>query len=261
MIRISCVIITYNEEENIRKCLESAKVVADELIVVDSYSQDNTVTIARDCGAKIFFKSFYGFGEQKAFAVEQASHNWILSLDADEILTPELQQSILKVKEKPDYQGYALNILTNYCGKWIKHCGWYPQFKLRLLNKQAGHINRNKVHEGFEMNERGAAIGHLNGDLLHYSYKTISEHNQKIQLYTELAARQYAENGVHMPLLKIIFGPRWTFFYHYILRKGFMDGYWGYVLCKNISYESFLKYTKIRLYGRQLRQSRQLATN
>ncbi|MBC7554495.1 MAG: glycosyltransferase family 2 protein [Taibaiella sp.] len=255
MIKISCVIITYNEEKNIQQCLESILKVADEVILVDSYSQDKTVALAQNMGARIFYKKFMGFGDQKAFAVEQASYDWIISIDADEILSEELTASILAIKNNPQADGYYINILTNYCGKWIKHCGWYPKHKLRLLNKNKGHINRNKVHEGFEMNNAPHSLAHLDGDLLHHSYNTISEHSRKIQLYTELAAKHYAENGISISLLKIIFGPRWTFFYHYIIRKGFLDGYWGYVLCKNISYESFIKYTKIRLYARQYKKT------
>ncbi len=251
MVKISCVVITYNEEQNITRCLESVKDVVDEIIVVDSFSQDKTVELAKLQGAKVFFKKFEGFGEQKAFAIQQTSFDWILSVDADEKISDELKASILEVKKNPQYDGYGFNILTNYCGKWIRHCGWYPQFKLRLLNKTKGHINLNKVHEGFEMNHSHAHIGFLEGDLLHFSYNTIAEHSQKIQLYTELAAKTSMERGASIPLLKIIFGPTWSFFYHYILRKGFLDGYWGYVLCKNISYESFIKYVKIKLYTRQ----------
>lgn len=248
MIKISSVIITYNEELNIARCIASLLPVVDEIIVVDSYSTDKTAQIAEGLNAKVFYRKFNGFGEQKAFAVEQATNDWILSVDADEILSPELQQSILEAKANPKYEGYNLNILTNYCGKWIKHCGWYPKHKLRFLNKNKGHINDNLVHEGFMMNEPHQPLGMLHGDLLHHSYNTISDHSRKIQLYTELSARNSVEKGRSISLLKVIFGPRWIFFYHYIIRKGFLDGYWGYVLCKNISYECFIKYTKIRLY-------------
>ncbi len=251
MIKLSCVIITFNEEKNIGACIKSVQHVVDEIIVVDSFSNDNTVGIAQSLGAKVFYKRFNGFGEQKAYAVDQASFDWILSVDADEVLSTELQTSILEVKQHPLFDGYDMSILTNYCGKWIKHCGWYPKHKLRLLDKTKGHINLNKVHEGFEMNASNSPIGLLKGDLLHYSYKTISEHSRKIQLYTELAAKTMAEKGASIPLLKIILGPKWTFFYLYIIRLGFLDGYWGYVLCKNLSYESFIKYTKIRLYTKQ----------
>lgn len=248
MVHISSVIITYNEEQNIERCLRSLLPVSDEIVIVDSGSQDRTVEIAESLGARIFFKKFTGFGEQKAYAVEKASNDWVLSIDADEVLSPELQESILQVKQNPKYRGYNLNILTNYCGKWIRHCGWYPKHKLRLLNRKHGSINHNLVHEGFSMNDKHEHLGMLHGDLLHHSYKTISDHSRKIQLYSELAARNSVEKGKTISLFKIIFWPRWVFFYHYVIRMGFLDGYWGYVLCKNISYESFIKYTKIRLY-------------
>ncbi len=236
---------------NIARCIEALRPVVDEIIVVDSYSNDKTVEIAKSLGATVFYKKFGGFGDQKAYAVAQAANDWILSVDADEILSPELQKSILEVKNNPQYKGYYINILTNYCGKWIKHCGWYPNNKLRFLNKHEGVINTNKVHEGFHMNNNQEPIGRLKGDLLHYSYNTISDHNRKIQLYTELSAKNSVEKGRSISLFKVIFAPRWIFLYHYIIRGGILDGYWGYILCKNISYESFIKYTKIRLYSRQ----------
>jgi glycosyltransferase involved in cell wall biosynthesis len=250
MIKISSVIITHNEEANIERCLLSLLPVADEIIIVDSGSTDKTVAIAESLNAKVFFNPFTGFGSQKAFAVSQASNDWILSIDADEALTPELQQSILHMKQDPKHNGYTINILTNYCGKWIKHCGWYPKHKLRLLNRNKGSINNNPVHEGFVMNDEHEPLCNLHGDLLHYSYNTISDHSRKIQLYSELAARNSASKGKSVSLLKIIVWPRWVFVYHYIIRLGFLDGYWGYVLCKNISYESFIKYTKTRLYSK-----------
>ncbi|NDC41140.1 MAG: glycosyltransferase family 2 protein [Chitinophagia bacterium] len=251
MNNISCVIITFNEERHIRDAIQSALQVADEVVVVDSYSTDDTVKIASELGAKVFFRKFAGFGAQKAFAVEHATHDWILSMDADERLSPELRDSILAVKQNPTCKGYQINVLTNYCGKWIKNCGWYPKYKLRLLHRSHAHINDNKVHEGFEMNSRKEKMGVLKGDLMHYSYENLSEHSKKIEFYTELAARNCADNKKSIPLIKLILGPKWSFFYHFVLRKGFMDGYMGYVLCSNISYESFIKYTKIRLYYKE----------
>ncbi len=250
MIQLSAVIITYNESENIEACINALHAVADEIIVIDSYSTDNTRELAEKMGAKVYLNHFEGFGTQKAFAISKASFDWILSVDADEVLSPELQASILKEKANPEYDGYYVKILTNYCGKWIRHCGWYPQTKLRLLNRNKGYINSNKVHEGFEMSNKSAKTCTLNGDLLHHSYKNLSAHTRKIQLYTELAAKNSAEKGRNISLLKLFFGPKWTFFYHYIIRLGILDGYWGYILCKNISYESFMKYTKIRHYSK-----------
>lgn len=253
MIRISAVLITYNEEHNIERCLRSLLPVADEIIVVDSNSTDKTREIAELLNAKVFIKDFMGFGDQKGYAISMTTHDWILSIDADEVLSEQLQKDILEAKKGPAHQGYTFNILTNYCGKWIHHCGWYPQPKLRFLNKNKGHINSNPVHEGFVMNDPTETVGTFGGDLLHYSYNSISDHNRKIQLYTELSARSSVQKGRTVSLLKIIVAPRWIFLYHYIVRLGFLDGYWGYILCKNISYESFIKYTKIRLYARARR--------
>ncbi len=258
-MKISAFIIAYNEELNIARCINSLKPVVDEIILVDSYSQDKTVQIAESLGAKIFFHKFSGFGEQKAFAIEQTTNDWILSIDADEVISPQLQQSILEVKQNNTHQGYSFSILTNYCGKWIRHCGWYPQPKLRLLNKQKGHINKKMVHEGLEMNDKNEPVCLLNGDLLHHSYNTISDHSRKIQLYTEMSAKNSVALGRTVSMLKIIVAPRWVFIYHYIIRLGFLDGYWGYILCKNISYESFIKYTKIRIYSKAARKALQVA--
>jgi glycosyltransferase involved in cell wall biosynthesis len=251
MIKLSSVIITYNEEQDIRRCLESVKRVADEIIVVDSFSQDNTVAIATEMGAKVFTKKFNGFGEQKAFCVAQATHDWILSTDVDEILSDELVESILAIKQNPTHNAYYVNIMTNYCGHWIKHCGWYPEYKLRLLHKGKGTMNLNKVHEGFEMNDKSEKIGYLKGNLLHYSYNTLAEHTQKIHFYTDLAVQKAQIKGRKVNKLQILLAPKWAFFYHYIIRHGFMDGYWGYILCRNLQYESFLKYVKIHNSNRK----------
>ena len=126
MLKISSVIITHNEEQNIARCIESIKDIVDEIIVIDSYSDDKTVAVAEKYGARIFYHHFRDFGDQKTFAIQQATYDWVLSIDADEVLSPELQASIVKEKNGPRYDGYNVNILANYCGKWIRHCGWYP---------------------------------------------------------------------------------------------------------------------------------------
>ncbi|NCX95589.1 MAG: hypothetical protein EBX41_04110 [Chitinophagia bacterium] len=155
------------------------------------------------------------------------------------------------MKQQPLHNAYYLNLMNNYCGKWIKHCGWYPEYKLRLLNKHHATMNLNKVHEGFSMNTKGDKPGYLPGHLLHYSYYTIADHVQKIQLYTNWAVEKAAVKKRNISLLKLLVGPRFTFFYHFVLRLGFLDGYWGYVLCKNLAYETFVKYVKIRAFNQQ----------
>jgi glycosyltransferase involved in cell wall biosynthesis len=255
MIKISSVIITYNEEHNIARCIESLKDVVDEIILVDSYSDDRTVAIAESYGAKIYYRHFKDFGDQKAFAIAQASNEYVLSIDADEVLSSELQAGILKEKENLRFVAYNVNILANYCGQWIRHCGWYPQPKLRLFNKKICGINANKVHESIVVKDGHGKVGFLEGDILHYSYKTISDHARKIELYSELAARNAIEQGEHISLIKIVLGPTWKFFMNFIIRGGFLDGYLGYVICKNIAYAGFIKYVKIKLYSRNMRQN------
>ena len=249
MIKISSVIITHNEEENIAKCIESLKNISDEIIVVDSFSDDNTVAIAEKLGAKIFRRQFKDFGDQKTFAIQQATFDWVFSIDADEVLSPELQQSLLAEKNQPRYDGYNINILANYCGQWIRHCGWYPQPKLRFFNKNKCSMNTNRVHESIVANDKSVKVGSMDGNILHYSYKTISDHTKKIELYSEMAAINAIENGERIMLIKIVLGPTWKFIYNFFLRGGFLDGYLGYVLCKNIAYAGFIKYIKIKLYS------------
>lgn len=250
MIQISAVIITYNEEQNIARCIESLRKVVDEIVVVDSYSADQTTDIAKDMGAKVISYQFNGYGEQKNFALNQASYNWILSVDADEVISPELEKSLLTVKENPAQDAYKLNILTNYCGKWIKHCGWYPQPKVRLWDRTKGAMSIDKVHEEWHLHDKHAAVGHLKGDLLHYSYATISDHIRKIEQYSEIKARIDIEKGKKVSIIKLWFAPKLEFFIDYVLRRGFLDGYYGYLICRNSAFYSYVKYAKIRQYSR-----------
>lgn len=247
---ISVVIIAYNEEKNMDRCLASIKGVADEIIVVDSMSTDNTVAIAESYGARVVQHAFEGFIEQKNFATEQAAHDWILSLDADEALSPELIQSILHVKAQPGCDAYRMNRLTNYCGQWIRHCGWYPDKQLRLYNRTKGSWQGERVHEYWQLSGANSAIGQLKGDLLHYSFYTVSDHLKKIERYTELAARTAVEKGKRASLLKIWISPKWHFFNEYFIRLGFLDGFYGYIICKLSAHTAFVKYSKIRLYRR-----------
>ncbi|XZF12890.1 glycosyltransferase family 2 protein [Chitinophagaceae bacterium MMS25-I14] len=248
MIQISAIIITYNEERNIARCIESLQGVADEIIVVDSYSKDNTVAIAQKEGARVVQHPFNGYGEQKSFANSQASYNWVLNLDADEALSPELKKSILDIKEQPDADAYDLNILTYYCGKWIRHCGWYPNPKLRFWDKTKGYMKEDKVHEGWHLDNPEGKIRLLPGDVLHYSYYTISDHLKKIEQYSEIGARFDVERGKKCSFLKLVFAPKWEFLALFLLRGGVLDGYYGYLLCRNSAYASFVKYQKIRQY-------------
>ncbi|MBA3830001.1 MAG: glycosyltransferase family 2 protein [Taibaiella sp.] len=255
MICISVVIITLNEQKNIDRCLASVKNIADEIVIVDSYSKDDTLKIAASYGARIIMQDFLGYGAQKNFANQQASHNWILSLDADEALSTELRDSIIKVKVHPEYDTYSLTRLTNYCGKWIRHCGWYPDKKVRLFDKTKGVWKGEKIHEYWEPKNDDSKIGELAGDLLHYSYYTVSDHIIQLEKFTDIAAREAVAQGKDCSIWKIVVGPFWNFFSNYIIRLGILDGAAGYLICKITAYATFVKYAKIRQYARMGRKA------
>ena len=249
MVRLSVVIITFNEERNLARCLDSVKDIADELVVIDSYSADKTVAIAQSYNARIIQHPFEGYGEQKNFATEHASNDWILSLDADEALTPELKNSIIEIKKDPKLDVYEMHRITNYCGKWIKHCGWYPDSQTRLYNRTKGKWEEKKVHEYWRLDNEADPKGVLKGDLLHYSFTSVSEHLKKIEKYSELGAEEAAEAGKEATLLKVILYPKWRFFNDYIIQLGFLDGFYGFVICRLSAYSAFIKYSKIRQYN------------
>jgi glycosyltransferase involved in cell wall biosynthesis len=250
MIKISAVIITLNEERNLERCLKSLIGVADEIVVLDSHSTDRTIDIANQYNASIYQEKFTGYVRQRNIANEKAAHDWILALDADEELTPELARSILEVKQNTKYDAYQFSRLTNYCGKWIKHCGWYPDKKIRLVNRTKGSWKGEQVHEYWGMHDSTAKIGHLKGDLLHYSFYTISDHVRQIEKFTEMSARAAVENGKSCSILKILIAPQWGFFVSYVVRFGILDGYYGLLVCKLSAYASLLKYSKIRQYSK-----------
>lgn len=251
MIKLSAVIITYNEERNITRCINAVKGIADEIIVVDSTSTDNTVSIAKQLGAKVVDQPFLGYLGQRNFGDNTASHNWILMLDADEEISASLAQQILRVKEKTEYNAYRFPRLNNYCGKWIRHGAWYPDKKTRLYDRTKGSWHGGMVHEYWKPNAPGDPIGNLEGDMLHYSFATMDDRLQKIEKYSELAALTAIKNGRTASLFKIWASPKWRFFSEYILQRGFMDGFEGYMIAKLSAYEAFIKYAKIRQYSRQ----------
>ena len=256
-MQISATIITYNEEQNIERCIRSMQGVVEEIIVVDSFSKDETVAIATRLGATVIQHVFDGYGAQKRFAIDAATHDWILSLDADEVVSPELAQSILALKKtSPQHAAYRFPFLTNYCGKWIYHCGWYPEMKMRLLDRTKGEMAIDKVHEDWKLYDRSDSIGTLKGDALHYSFPTISTHLKKIEYYSEVGARFDIARGKKVSLLKLLLAPKWFFFTLFILRGGFLDGYYGYIICKNSAFASFSKYVKIRQYTKLQREGK-----
>jgi len=244
-VKISAVIITYNEERNIGRCLDSLSGVVDEIVVVDSYSSDRTEGICHSHNAVFIKHKFAGHIEQKNWAILQASSPYILSLDADEALSKELKTSILKVKENWTHDGYYFNRLTSYCGKWIRHTSWYPSRKLRLWDSRQGKWGGINPHDRYLMN-RGARNKFLKGDLLHYSYYSVSEHLLQINSFSSIMARSYYEQGRRAGFFSMTMRPTWRFIKDFIFLRGFMDGYYGYIVSVNSAQEVFLKYLKLR---------------
>ncbi len=245
MIPLSVVIITFNEEANIARCLESVKGVADEVVVVDSLSKDRTRAICESYGVRFIEQPWRGYIAQKNYAAAQAAHDLVLSLDADEALSEELKLSVMQMKETPEADGYTMNRLTNYCGRWIRHCGWYPDRKLRLFDRRKGQWDGQYIHESVLM-EPTSIVRHLSGDLLHFSYYSIEQHIKQVNDFTQLNAQRLAQNDRKPSLLKIIGSAWFRFFRDYFLRGGFRDGYYGFVICRISAHASFLKYAKTR---------------
>lgn len=242
-VKISAVIITFNEESNIDRCLLSMKDVADEVVVVDSYSTDNTPDIAKNYKARVVTQSFLGFTEQKNFALDQATYDHVLSLDADEVLSDELIKSILAVKKDWKSDGYMLNRLNNYCGKWIKNSGWYPDYKLRLWDRRKGRWVGGLVHETVKIDS--SSVDKLEGNLLHYSYTSINQHIQQIVKYSDLGAADLStHNKKIIPFLHLWLYPVYTFFNKYLLKQGIRDGYYGFIIAYLSAFGKFLKYAK-----------------
>jgi len=247
-IKISAVIITLNEERNIQRCIESVKDIADEILVVDSFSTDDTKKIATSLGVRFIEHAFEGHIQQKNWATAQSEFPYVLSLDADEALSEELKKSIIEVKKNWKADGYCFYRFNCYCGKWIKHGDFYPEKKLRLWDKRKGNWGGINPHDQFEM-EAGSVIKRLKGNLLHFVNDNISQHVLQNEKFTTIAAQARFDLGKKPIKLKLIFSPIFTFIRGYILKLGFLDGFYGFVIAVNSAHYTFLKYAKhIELY-------------
>lgn len=243
-VKLSVVIITFNEERNIERCLASVKDVADEIVVVDSFSTDRTKEICLKYNVNFIEHKFDGHIEQKNWAITQAKSPYILSLDADESLTSELITKINSVKNNWQHDGYSFNRLTNYCGKWIKHSGWYPDIKLRLWDSRKGGWKGVNPHDRYELNTTD--IEHIKEDILHYSYYSIADHLKQVNYFTDIAANAAVKEGKNVSALKILVSPVVKFLRDYIFKLGILDGYYGLVIAIISSHATFLKYAKIK---------------
>ena len=243
-VKLSVVIITFNEEKNIARCVNSVREIADEVVVVDSFSKDRTEEICRELNVKFVQHAFAGHIEQKNYAITQAAFPHILSLDADEALSPELVAAIKAVKNNWQADGYFLNRLTNYCGQWIKHSGWYPDRKLRLWDSRKGAWGGTNPHDKFIM-EPNARVKYLSCDLLHYSFYTITQHVEQVNKFTSIGAQQLFNKGKKPTAYQLFLKPSLKFFLSYVLKRGFLDGFYGYTICKISAMAVYLKYAKV----------------
>jgi glycosyltransferase involved in cell wall biosynthesis len=245
-MKISATIVTLNEERNIRRAIESLTCV-DEIVVVDSGSADRTPEIAAELGARVVEQPWRGYAGQKNFAAKSASHDWILSLDADEALTPELAAEILALKaSEPTVDGFSMPRLARYLGRWIHHSGWYPDRKVRLYHRGRASWTGDYVHESVRVNSRA---GELRGDLLHYTCGSLSEHMRTMEKYTSLAAQELLANGIVASGWQLGLDPAWTFFKSYVIKRGFLDGPQGLAIAWMGAFYTFLKYAKTRKWS------------
>ncbi|HUU50460.1 MAG TPA: glycosyltransferase family 2 protein [Nitrospinota bacterium] len=240
---LTVTVITYNEEENIRASLESVK-WADEIVIIDSYSNDNTVKICKEYTEKIFFNEWLGFGLQKNLCIDKASCDWILNLDADERITSELREEIADtLSQENSVDGYYIPRKNFFDKKWIRYGGWYPDYNLRLFKKNKGRFKERQVHEKIDLNGKA---GYLKNPLEHHTYKNITDFLKRMNKYSTLSAEELYKNKKKVSYLDIMFRPPFTFLKMYILKRGFLDGYLGFLLALLYSFYTFAKYIKLK---------------
>jgi glycosyltransferase involved in cell wall biosynthesis len=243
-IQLSVVIITFNEERNIGRCLDSVRGLADDIVVVDSFSTDRTQQICLEKGARFITHEFAGHIEQKNWAIAQAKFPHVLSLDADEAPDEELKKAIARVKNDWTHDGYTMNRLTNYCGQWIRHCGWYPDTKLRLWDSRKGKWGGINPHDKYEL-ENDSRIAHLPGNILHYSYYSVEEHYRQADKFSTIAANALFREGKSSNVFLALVKTCAKFIRNYFIKLGFLDGRNGFIICKITARETWQKYTKL----------------
>jgi glycosyltransferase involved in cell wall biosynthesis len=242
-MKISAAIITYNEERNIARAIESLR-CCDEIVVVDSGSNDRTVELAANHGARVIESNWRGYAAQKNFATQACQHDWVLSIDADEALSESLEAEIWQLKKNgPKFDGYTMPRLAQYLGRWILHSGWYPDRKVRLYHRARAEWVGAYVHESVVVK---GTVGHLETNLLHYTCSSLSEHVKSMDRYTTLAAEQLIAHKKPIGWRHVALDPAWTFFKTYVVQRGFLDGQEGLAIAYMAATYTFLKYAKAR---------------
>jgi glycosyltransferase involved in cell wall biosynthesis len=253
MIKLSVVIITYNEERNIGRCLDSVKQVADEIVVIDSFSKDQTKKICIEKGARFIEHAFEGHIQQKNFALLQTQNDFILSLDADEYLSAELTKSILDAKRLWPVEAYTMNRLSSYGGRWMKLSAWYPDKKLRLWDKRIGYWGGDNPHDKVVIDKKVNVL-HLKGDLMHRAYDNATEFLSKVQSYSDIFAREKRFIIACSPF-KVLYKTAYTFFFNFFIKLGIFGGYEGAMISLSNTNYTFYKYSKLLEANKSLKTS------
>lgn len=240
MISVSVVIVTKDEEENIKDAIESVKDFS-EIIVIDSFSSDRTVEICRSYTEKVFQEEWQGYAKQKQTGITRASLPWVLILDADERVTPELKSEISYAISDTNSNGFYLPRKNFFLGRWIRHGGWWPDYTLRLFRKERGFIEDREVHEKVVVKDR---TGYLKNPMEHHTSRTLSDFLKKMEKYSTLSSRELCKKGHKPGLLSLTLRPLFTFLKMFFIRRGFLDGVYGLILSLLYSYYTFLKYAK-----------------
>lgn len=248
MAKISAVILTKNEARQIGRCIASLEGLVDEVLVIDAESEDTTRDIALSMGAKVVMEPWKGFSYARNKGIDLAVYPFILSIDADEALSDELRETLSALKAGLS-GAYAFNRKAFYCGRWIRHCGWYPDTKLRLY-PASGSRWEGEVHERLVLGST-LCVEHIRGDLLHYTVGSISEHLRKIDFYTQIWAEKQASEGKKSRYLQLLIKPFYKFLQMYLFKLGMLDGWQGYVLCRLSAFETYLRYAKLLSINRR----------
>ena len=245
MKKISAVVITYNEERKIERALISLKAVSDEIVVVDSYSTDDTVMLCQRHTERVIQRSWHGYRDQKQFAAELAQYDWVLSLDADEMLSPRLEEEIghWKRRESSSCNGYYIPRKTFFMGRWIEHTSWYPDRQLRLFRKSCGRWEGGRVHESVQVT---GPTGRLKEEMYHHTYATVSEYLVQLERFSTLAAQDSFESGRRAHWIQLAFYPATAFVKNYLLKRGFLDGIPGLIVSLLAGVSTLFKYLKLR---------------
>lgn len=248
-VKLSVAIITFNEEDKIAQCIESVLPIADEIVVIDSFSSDKTKEICNKYAVVFIENKFEGHIQQKNFAIEKCSSPYILSLDADECLDKKSIADIMAVKNNWTHDGYFFNRLNNYCGHWVRHGGWYPDKKLRLWDSRLGSWQGTNPHDEFILHA-GAKIKHLKSDILHFTLASVEDHKKQIEYFTTIAAKASNSKGKSANLTHAFGAAIVKFTKDYLFKLGFLDGKIGFQIAWLSAWASYLKYKKISTYNR-----------